>query len=164
MSMDMMKLLKEPKIRNITILIIIGLIALIVIPYQLSKMFSSKVPEGALRVVICPECKAKYVTRIKDIDDKADKRNLCKKCGAHLVFMRKCADCDFEFPDVKVDIANNKYKNTMEKFQAVAEAHRCPNCGSLNTFIISVDEFEHPKEKKKEKKDYKKTLRQWGGK
>jgi rubredoxin len=128
------------KQRNIAILIILSLILILTIIIQILNM-EKKLPEGALRVVVCKECDNVSVKRIKDINDKLDKRNICKKCQGKLEIAWKCNDCQFEYPALKMDKILKKLGKTMDKFQAVVESRRCPNCRSLSAHPISIDEF-----------------------
>lgn len=128
----------NPKHRKILILCILIVILVICIIVQLSK-FEPPPPEGAKRVVICTKCKTKFVKRIKDLSDKNE--NICEKCGGEVSFVWKCDECDFEFPEVKMHISKKKNVKTMDKFQAIVESRRCPNCGSLATHPYSVNEL-----------------------
>lgn len=135
------KLWSNPQHRKIIILSALILILLITIIIQLMQI-EEPPPEGAMRVVICKQCNAKYVTRIKDINDQSDPRNICKKCKkGRLTFVIKCDECQFEYPEPDMGKTLKKLEKTMDKFQAIVESRRCPNCSSLATHPYSVKEF-----------------------
>ena len=134
------KIYNNPKDRNISILIILSLLLILIVTLQILNR-EVKLPEGALRVVVCTQCEDVSAKRIKDINDKSDKRNICNKCHGKLEIAWKCNECQFEYPALKMDKILKKLDTTMDKFQAVVESRRCPNCRSLSAHPISVDEF-----------------------
>lgn len=134
----------NPKQRNIAILIILSFVLILIITIQILNI-EKKLPEGALRVVVCKECKIVSSKRIKDINDKVDLRNTCDNCHGKLEVAWKCNECQFEYPALKMEKILKKLDKTMDKFQAVVESRRCPNCRSLSAHPISVDEFKKNK-------------------
>lgn len=130
----------NPKQLKTAILIILSLILILTIALQILNM-EKKLSEGALKVVVCKQCENVSIKRIKDINDKSDKRNTCNKCHEKLEIAWKCNECQFEYPALKMDKILKKLDKTMDKFQAVVESRRCPNCRSLSAHPISIDEF-----------------------
>ena len=150
----------NPKHRNILILTTLLLVLAVLIIVQIMNI-AKPPPEGAFRVVICKECSTKYFTRIKNLKDKSDKRNKCKECGGELAFVWKCDECQFEYPEIKMDAILKKLGKTMDKFQAVVESRRCPNCLSLSAHPISVQEFKNEKKvERKNMNELRKTIKQ----
>lgn len=134
------------------ILILLFAILIVLIIIQVSRI-EEPPPEGAIRVVTCTNCKAKYETRIKDIRDKSDERNICKKCkNCQLSYVWKCDECQYEFAKPKMYLLKNNLKKTMNKFKAIVESRRCPNCNSLATHPYSVNEFHGEKINRKKMK------------
>ena len=129
------------KYRDISILTLLIFILICLILYRIMNA-EKPPPEGAIRVVVCTKCAATYATRIKDIDDPKDKRNRCKKCGGKLAIAWKCDECKFEYPEFQLGSIKNNLKTTMDKYRAVVESRRCPNCGSLSAHPMSVNELE----------------------
>ena len=139
--MDAIKaIFNNPKHRNILILTILSCILVGLIIYRL--IYAEALPpEGSLRVVICKKCKQTFSKRIKDINNPEDKRNICEHCGGKLAIAWKCNDCQFEYPATNICIGSKKLMKTMSKFKAIVESHRCPNCGSLATHPMSINEL-----------------------
>ncbi|MBN1865243.1 MAG: hypothetical protein JW808_10115 [Victivallales bacterium] len=133
------KIWHNPRLRNKAVLGVVLFVLAILLIYSLLTR-EPPPPEGAIRVVICEDCGETYATRIKDIDDPGDKRNKCRVCGGKLALAWKCRECKFEFPENKI-ASDGKLDNTMKKYQAVVNANRCPNCGSLATAPMSKDEL-----------------------
>lgn len=125
---------------KIGVLIMLFIVLVFVVIYQL--LPEKKVPDGALRVVMClnPHCRYKTVRRIVNIQDP---KYRCEKCNGRIGYAWKCGECDFEFAYDPGKI-KPKGKKTMDMFRAVVEARACPNCNSNDTFPIPV-----VKEKKK---------------
>jgi hypothetical protein len=97
-------------------------------------------PEGALRMVMCYQCKVKYPEIIKDIADSDDPRCFCKKCGGRLGYAHKCEECQYEYsinPLLSIPPPEGT-KKTMGKFEYVLEMQKCPNCGSTKTGPICI--------------------------
>ena len=143
--MNMLEALRNnPKHRNKLILTILIFTLICLIIYRIMQI-EEPPPEGSLRVVVCTKCHTTYVERIKDIRDPKDERNKCKECGGKLAIAWKCNECQFEYPEINLQAGNKNLKNTMDKFRAVVESRRCPNCGSISTHSISVNEFKKKK-------------------
>ena len=138
------KLWSNPTHRNRLILVVLVLVLLIVIIFQLVNR-PVPPPEGALRGVICRKCGDCYATRIKDIRNSHDLRNKCRKCGGRLAIAWKCNECQFEYSKINDSPRTRKKLKTMEKLRSVALSTRCPNCGSLATHPIAVDELKKTK-------------------
>jgi len=133
-------ILMDKKKRNIFILAILFMILGAVIYLQFFNQ--EKILEGALCVVICPECKEKTIKLIKDINDPNEAACNCDQCKGKLGYGWKCDDCNYEYAvrdDFKVSTKDMK---TMAKFQLVLDHEKCPNCGSTRTHPISVSTFE----------------------
>ena len=135
-----LQLIKNKRVVNLVVLAILTIILGIVV---YGKYFSSTpLPEGAFRVVKCSGCGDQSVKQIKDINDSRDPKCICGKCKKPLGYAFKCEDCDFEYPVIPVDKAPTaeilKMK-TMGKFNYVLQTRKCPNCGSIRTTPISVE-------------------------
>ena len=133
------KIWNNPKHRKIVIVCLLSLVLAAIVIYQYVNR-EIPPPEGAIRVVICENCGETYATRIKDIDDQRDERNKCRKCQNKLSLAWKCRECRFQYPEGKV-ASDGKFENTLQKFRAVVNASRCPNCDSLSGSPMSVDEL-----------------------
>jgi len=116
-----------------------GIVIAIFLVVVYIQFFSSKAPqEGALRVVICTDCKNSEVRHIIDICDSKDKRNFCPKCGKRYGLAYKCETCSYEFPTINMQTKPPDGVKTMGKFEHAREAARCPNCGSTRTVPMPV--------------------------
>ena len=129
------------KKRNLLILGILFAILGTVIYFQFFNQ--EKMQEGALCVVMCPECKEKTIKRIKDINDPNEVACNCDLCKGKLGYGWKCEDCSYEYA-LKDDFKTSSVKGvkTMAKFQLVLEHEKCPNCASTRTHPISVSTFQ----------------------
>jgi rubredoxin len=134
----------NPKHRNILILSVLILLLICLIIYRIMNI-EQPPPEGSLRVVVCTKCQKTFTARIKDIKDSDDERNRCKECQGKLAIAWKCNDCQFEYPTINLQAGNKEMKKTMDKFKAIVESRRCPNCSSLSAHPMSVDEFKGKK-------------------
>ena len=109
-------------------------------------------PEGSSRVLICPNCNERQIVRVKDMHKET---HLCRKCEAKLSKCLKCGDCGFEFPYSDAEIAISGKGNKAQKFTRLNEMRKCPQCGSINTHIISPGILEQrDKDKKKYRANY----------
>jgi len=141
------KSFSKKRLKNIVILGSITVILLGILFYRTATQ-PPKPPEGAKRVVICRSCKTPEIKRIVNIDDDSDKRNYCEKCGGRLAILVKCNECQFEFPEPKIDKKPKKFKNKAEMYKVIMEAQRCPNCGSILSHPVTIEEFKKEHKKK----------------
>lgn len=134
MAMDVIRnFWGNKKKRDIALLIILfgillGILLIRVLNYQ-------RPEEGSLRVVICGSCKHRMIKQIKDIDEP---ENVCPECGKKVAYGWKCDVCGYEYPLILQEIPTLQ-KKTMDKFRAVLEMQRCPNCGSTETHPLSIN-------------------------
>jgi len=137
--------------KNLKNIIILGAVAAILLGLLFFRVAARPEPpkNGAKIVVICTSCKAKFIKRIVNIDDDNDKRNYCDKCGGRLSVLWKCDECQFEFPEPKLKNKNKKFKNKVEMYNAVMNASKCPNCGSILSHPVTINEFKKEQKKKK---------------
>lgn len=122
------------KRRDITLLVILLGILLVILLVRILNYQSPE--EGSLRVVICGSCKHQMIKQIKDIDDP---EHICPECGGEIAYAWKCDACGYEYPLILPPIPTSQ-KKTMDKFKAVVEMQRCPNCGSTETHPLSINE------------------------
>lgn len=134
------KLFNNSKYRRISILAILVFILICVIIHKIMNI-EEPLPEGSLRVVVCTQCNTTYIERIKNIENTHDKRNSCKECHGKLAIAWKCNECQFQYPELKLADIQKNLKTTMDKFQAIVESRRCPNCASLSAHAMSVNEI-----------------------
>lgn len=133
------ELLADRKKRNVVILTILFVILGTVIYFQFFNQ--EKIQEGALCVVMCPECKDKTIKRIKDINDPHESACNCDSCHGKLGYGWKCEDCGYEYAVRSEFKASVKEMKTMAKFQLALEHEKCPNCASTRAHPISVSTF-----------------------
>ena len=137
--MQLLSILADRKKRKIVVLAVLFAILCAVVYLQF--FCQEKIQEGALTVVICPECKDKSIKRIKDINDPAEVACNCNLCKGKLGYGWKCEDCNYEYPIKDGFKASTRQMKTMAKFQLVLDHEKCPNCGSTRTHPISVSTF-----------------------
>jgi ribosomal protein S27AE len=136
------------RIRNLLILGVVIVILLGILSYRVTSE-PPKPPEGAKVVVICKSCKKRMIKRIVNIDNDSDKRNYCDKCGGRLAILWKCNECQFEFPEPKLEVKQRKFKSKAERYDVVMKSQRCPNCGSILSHPVTLSEFKKDQKKKK---------------
>ena len=136
----LLQLIKNKRVVNLVILAILTIVLGVVVYVE---YFSrTPPPEGAFRVVKCSGCGDQSVKQIKDISDRSDPKSICGKCKKPLGYAFKCGDCDFEYPVIPVDkppVEEILKMKTMGKFNYVLQTRKCPNCGSIRTTPISVE-------------------------
>ncbi len=109
-------------------------------------------PEGSIRVLICPNCNEKQLVRVKDMQKET---HLCSKCETKLSKCLKCGDCGFEFPYSDTEIAVSGKGSKAQKFTRLNEMRKCPQCGSINTHMLSPGVLEQrDNDKKKYRANY----------
>lgn len=129
---------QKKKQRNYVLLAVLLTILAILVYIQF--FLYADPPEGALRVVRCPQCREQFVRLIKtDVSDPNDPACKCPKCRVQLGYAYKCDTCDYEYT-MMADIPAPKSKElkTMGKFQHILDQMKCPNCKSDKTHPISV--------------------------
>lgn len=92
-------------------------------------------PEGARRVMVCPNCRHAEQQKVKEIGE-----TYCPKCGTMMGYGWKCKECDFEYSVVLMPIkgeVKGEYLEASQKGQT-----RCPNCGSDRTRAMRLKDLE----------------------
>jgi len=66
----------------------------------------------------------------------------CAKCGGQVGIAHKCVDCAYEFTVVPLQPKQAEGKTLAERRQYEIDRHRCPNCYSPNTYMVSLKDFD----------------------
>lgn len=129
--------------------ILVGMAIILVLIYLVMLVSCSEKklpPEGSERVLICPNCHERVVLIVKDIHVE---NHLCPKCSSRLEKCLKCGDCGFEFPYSDKELAVSANTDKAQKFTRLNELRRCPQCGSVNTHVLSPSVLESRNDRKK---------------
>ena len=118
--------LSSPKNRKICILILLASILIIIVMFSCS----STEPYDSPRIMICEKCSYR-----KQLG--ASEKLKCPKCAKAMGSLWKCMICRYEFqyrpPSIRVSYPNE------EAFRlAKINSCRCPNCDSVETFIVTI--------------------------
>jgi predicted RNA-binding Zn-ribbon protein involved in translation (DUF1610 family) len=118
--------LSSPKKRNVSIILILAVIFLLVIRWNCSPTVAHVSPG----IMVCGECEYRQQLR-------TDEKLKCPKCGKDMGSLWKCMACRYEFgylpPNTK-----GAYDTEEALRRTKIESHRCPNCGSEETFPVTV--------------------------
>jgi Zn finger protein HypA/HybF involved in hydrogenase expression len=129
MASKVVSLLKNRTIRNIIILLVLLVILAIVLIVQFQLGSVKRTPD---HWIICLNCGNKQISKTKTI-----KLEKCEKCAGKMALLCKCEDCDYEFSVVHRPALKGQHKTREELRKQRIEEERCPNCGSLNTTLVS---------------------------
>jgi hypothetical protein len=122
------------KQRNIIILTTLIIVLVLIIAHHLLNPVKPP-PPGALRVVICKECRKTDIQRVYDIS-----KAKCKYCGGPVALAWKCVNCQYEYYTEENKIDTVKL-NTMQRLQRVVNERRCPNCKKTDTRPMTIQDI-----------------------
>ena len=121
-----LEFLSSPKKRKVCILILLVSILIIIAMFNCS----APLPYDSPRIMICEKCGYRQQLRLAE-------KLKCPKCAKEMGYLWKCMTCRYEFqyspPKIK-----RLYANEEEFRLAKINSCRCPNCDSVETFIVTI--------------------------
>jgi len=114
---------KRRKIALVLLLVLGGVIAIVL------NCCSSPAPYDSPEIRICDDCA--YRKQLHAAGSLS-----CPKCGRETGALWKCMKCSYEFEYRRP--AEVSHENEEARRQAVVDSCKCPNCGSVETFPVTV--------------------------